>query len=295
MRAQESHILNPFILLHPSSATTTTIGPHHAAYGIITIGALPSSVLLFSLVVSVVSILLCSVIAMYFYRSYRFSGLGYLLGLPTGFIIIGASFVFEYLSLVYYSVSNEPLYTLSFWVQLTLQSEGFGLIALSYLLKDRAGVTNALEILKPRLFLDHLILSPTELKDVLISILALLVISVPLMVTISALFVQPILNDTELKDLSLYTRIFDIIILGYIFMKSVVSLVKSANIKLLYVPAVFALLWLEQYSLIIIYFDDNSAAFIGSIIVRLFGLALFVHAIRYAISSRRSRGLEVER
>ena len=151
MRAQESHIL------------------WHYYYWCST-----SSVLLFSLAVTVASILLCSVIAMYFYRSYRFSGLGYLLGLPTGFIIIGASFVFEYLSLVYYSVSNEPLNTLSFWVQLTLQSEGFGLIALSYLLKDRAGVTNGLEILKPRLFLDHLISSPTELKDVLISILACL-------------------------------------------------------------------------------------------------------------------------
>lgn len=118
-------------------------------------------------------------------------------------------------------------------------------------------------------------------------------ISVPLMVTISELFVQPILDDTELKDLSL--MIFNIIILGYIFRKSVISLVKSANIKLLYVPAVIALLWLEQYSLIIIYLDDNSAAFIGSIIVRLFGLALFVHALHYAISSRKSRGLEVER
>ena len=82
--------------------------------------------------------------------------------------------LFEYLGLVYYSVSNESLYTVSFWVQLTLQSEGFALIALSYLLKDRAG-----EILKPRVFLDHLRSSPTELKDVLISILALVVISVP--------------------------------------------------------------------------------------------------------------------
>ena len=127
---------------------------------------------------------------------------------------------------------------MSFWVQLTLQSEGFGLIALSYLLKD---CFNGLKILKPRLFLDHLVSSPTESKDVLISILALLVISVPLMVTISALFVQPIFDDTELKDLSVYTRIFNIIILGYIFMKSVVSLVKSANIKLLYVPAIVTL------------------------------------------------------
>src|SRR5713226_7011348 len=142
MTVQESHILNPFTLLYPSN--TSIIGPHHVAYGVV--NAQPNLVLLFSLVVTIASFFLCSVIAMYFYRSYRFSGLGYLLGLPTGFIIIGASFVFEYLSLVYYSVSNEPLYTLSFWVQLTLQSEGFGLIALSYLLKDRAGVTNALEI-----------------------------------------------------------------------------------------------------------------------------------------------------
>ncbi|MDP9289701.1 MAG: hypothetical protein M3P08_16100 [Thermoproteota archaeon] len=292
MTVQESHILNPFTLLNPSN--TSIIGPHHVAYGVV--NALPNLVLLFSLVVTIASIFLCSVIAMYFYRSYRFSGFGYLLGLPTGFIIIGASFVFEYPNLVYYySVNNEFLYTLSFWVQLTLQSEGLALIALSYMLKDRTSVTNGLEISKPLLFLSQVISPLVELKNVFISIVALVVISVPVMVTISALFVQPILNDTELKDLSLYTRIFDIIILGYIFMKSIVSLVKSANIKLLYVLAVFALLWLEQYSLIIIYFDDNSAAFIGSIIVRLFGLALFVYAIRYAISSRRSRAMEVER
>jgi len=233
---------------------------------------------------------------MYFYRSYRFSGFGYLLGLPTGFAVLGSSFVFEYLSLVYYySVNNESLYTLSFWVQITLQSEGLALIALSYTLKDRATVTNGLKISKPFLFLNQVISPHAGPKNVLISIVALVVISIPVMITISALFVQPIFNDTELKDLSLYTRIFDIIILGYIFMKSMVSLVKSANIKLLYVPAVFALLWLEQYSLIIIYFHDNSAAFIGSIIVRLSGLALFVYAIRYAISSRRSRAMEVER
>jgi hypothetical protein len=292
MTVQESHILNPFTLLYPSN--TSIIGPHHVAYGVI--NALPNLVLLFSLVVTIASIFLCSVIAMYFYRSYRFSGFGYLLGLPTGFIIMGASFVFEYLNLVYYySVNNEFLYTLSFWVQLTLQSEGLALIALSYMLKDRASVTNGLEISKPHLSLSQVISPLAGFKNVLISIVALVVISVPVMVTISALFVQPILNDTELKDLSLYTRIFDIIILGYIFMKSIVSLVKSANIKLLYVPAVFALLWLEQYSLIIIYFDDNSAAFIGSITVRLVGLALFVYAIRYAISSRRGRAMEVER
>ena len=49
----------------------------------------------------------------------------------------------------------------------------------------------------------------------------------------------------------------------------------TLNIKLLYIPASFALLWLEQYSLIINYFDNNQFAFIGSIIVKLkLGLGL---------------------
>src|SRR5207245_9771549 len=128
-------MIYPFTLLYPSYATTIAI--HHVTYGG---GALPTSLSLFSLVVTIASILLCSVIAMYFYRSYRFSGFGYLLGLPTGFAILAASFVFEHLHVVYsYSYANESLENLFFWIQLSLQSEGFAFIALSYMLKNRAG------------------------------------------------------------------------------------------------------------------------------------------------------------
>src|SRR5438128_8688065 len=264
MTAQESHILNPFILLHPSSATTTTTGLHQAA--------LPSSVLLFSLAVTITSIFLCSVIAMYFYRSYRFSGLGYLLGLPTGFAILAASFVFEHLNAVYsYSYANESLENLFFWIQLALQSEGFAFIALSYMLKNRAGSTSTsttannglLPTASKILFSPHnWIHSSIKIREIIVSVLPMILISIPLMVTISALFVQPILNETEIKDMSLYTTLFDIVVLGYIFVKCVKPLVKAANIKLLYIPAAFALLWLEQYSLIINFFDYNQFAFI---------------------------------
>ena len=81
----------------------------------------------------------------------------------------------------------------------------------------------------------------TKARDLLISILPLIIISIPFMVTISALFVQPFLNDVELANVSLYTKIFDMIILGYVFKSTVVSLVKGANIKLLYVPAAFCI------------------------------------------------------
>lgn len=291
---------DPFTLLHPSyatTATTTTIAIHHGTYGVVS--ALPTSLSLFSLVVTVASIFLCSVIATYFYRSYRFSGFGYLLGLPTGFAILAASFVFEHLNVIYsYSYPNESLENLFFWIQLALQSEGFAFIALSYMLKNRSGSTTINGLLptasKILFSPQNWIHSSIKIREIIVGVLPMILISIPLMITISALFVQPILNDTELKDMSLYTTLFDIVVLGYILVKCLKPLVKAANIKLLYIPAAFALLWLEQYSLIINYFDNNQFALIGSIIVRLAGLGLFVYAIYYALSSGRSREMEIE-
>ena len=288
-------MIDPFTLLNPSYATAIAI--RHGTYGV---NSLPASLSLFSLVATISSIFLCSVIATYFYRSYRFSGFGYLLGLPTGFAILAASFVFEHLNVVYsYSHSNESLENLFFWIQLALQSEGFAFIALSYMLKNRVSSTTTANSLLPTtskiLFSPHnWIHSSIKIREIIVSVLPMILITIPLMVTVSALFVQPILNETELKDMSLYTTLFDIMVLGYIFVKCLKPLVKAANIKLLCIPAAFALLWLEQYSLIMNYFDNNQFAFIGSIIARLAGLGLFVCAIHYALSSRRRREMEIE-
>ena len=289
-------MIDPFTLLNPAYATTA-IAIRHGTYGG---NGLPTSLLLFSLVATIASIVLCSVISMYFYRSYRFSGFGYLLGLPTGFAILAASFVFEHLNVVYsFSFANESLENLFFWIQLTLQSEGFAFIALSYMLKNRISSTTTANRLLPAtskiLFSPHnWFHSSIKIREIIVSVLPMILVSIPLMVTVSALFVQPILNETELKDMSLYTTLFDIMVLGYIFVKCVKPLVKAANIKLLYIPAAFALLWLEQYSLMMNYFDNNQFAFIGSIIVRLAGLGLFVYAIYYALAKGRSREMEIE-
>jgi len=284
-------MIDPFSIFYPSQSNTIT-AIHHITYG----GGV------ISLIVTIASIVLCSVIAMYFYRSYRFSGFGYLLGLPTGFAILAASFVFEHLNVVYsYSYANESSENLFFWIQLALQSEGFAFIALSYMLKNRAGSTSTttnigllLDTYKIFFSPHNWINSSVKIREIMVSVLPMILISIPLMVTISAIFVQPILNETEINDMSLYTTLFDIVVLGYIFIKCLKSLVKAANIKLLYIPAAFALLWLEQYSLIINYFDNNQFAFIGSIIVRLAGLGLFVYAINYALAKGRSRELEIE-
>ena len=271
MTVQDPNILNTFILLDRSVA-------------------LP-----FSLLITIASICLCSIIAFYFFRSYKFSGFRYLLGLPMGFAVLGGSFVCEHLSLIYYP--NYLLYHLFFWIQLSLQSEALALIGLSYMLKNRVGNNGTDDDATADLDLSKVLIHDnmsTKARDLLNSILPMIVISIPLMVTISALFVQPFLNYVELADLSFYTKIFDMIILGYIFKSTIVSLVKGANIKLLYVPAAFALLWLGQYSLMINYFDNDSIPFIGSIVARLAGLVLFVYAIHYAMSGGVKREMEIE-
>jgi hypothetical protein len=268
MTVHDPTLLNPFTLLVPYVA------------------------LLSSLLITIASVSLCSVISIYFFRSYRFSGFGYLLGLPIGFAVLGVSFVFEQLSLIYQA--NGVLYHLFFWIQLAVQSEAFALIALSYMLKNRIHTKASTTYLDPSSLLVHHDLS-TKARDLFISILPMVAISIPLTVTMSALLVRPFLNYVELTDLSFVMRIFDMIILGYIFKVTTASLVKAANLKLLYVPAAFACLWLSQYSLLITYFDNSSIAFIGAVSARLAGLALFVYAMYNAMFIGRRREIEIEK
>ena len=269
MTVHDPTLLNLFTLLVPSVAFPT------------------------SLMITITSVSFCSVISIYFFRSYRFSGFGYLLGLPIGFAALGVSFVFDQLSQVYQT--DNVLYHLFFWIQLVLQSEAFALIALSYMLKNRIGTCtkSSTTYLDSSSLLVHNDVS-TRAKDLFISILPMVTISIPLTVTMSALFVSPFLNYVELADLSFVMRIFDMIILGYIFKATITSLVRVADLKLLYIPAAFACLWLAQYSLLITYFDDSSIAFIGSLSARLAGLALFVYAMYNAMFTGRRREIEIE-
>src|SRR5215471_17032396 len=243
-----------------------------------------------SLLITIASVAFCCVISIYFLRSYRFSGFGYLLGLPIGFAVLGISFVFEQLSIIYQA--NSVLYHLFFWIQLAIQSETFALIALSYMLKNRTGTRTKRSANWSNLLVHHDL--STKARDLFISILPMVAISIPLTVTMSALLVRPFLNYVELTDLSFVMRIFDLIILGYIFKVTTASLVKAANLKLLYIPAAFACLWLSQYSLLITYFDDSSIAFIGSVSARLAGLALFVYAMYNAMFTTRRKKIEIE-
>ena len=87
-------MLNPYVLLDPAVALAAGIA------------------------FTAVSAALALFISRYFFRTYRFSGFGYLLGVPAGFAFLAASFAPELASLAY--IDYPVLYPALFWAQLVL-------------------------------------------------------------------------------------------------------------------------------------------------------------------------------
>lgn len=262
---QNPNILNPFVLMDPSVAPAV------------------------ALVVMVASVSASFLIARYFFKSYSFSGFGYLLGFPVGFAFLGLSYFFQYAGWAF--ANDAVMYPAFFWMQVILQAEGITLIALSYHFKNNPGdsaMTSFREGAQA--------IARYKLKHVLVAVLPVFMVAIAFIIPSSAFVSTPYFNYPRLADLSFIMAVFNMAVLGYVFKSAIISLVKSANAKLLYAPAAFALLALEQYSLVMTYFDNSSVAFAGSLVVRIAGLALLVYAMRHAIrmAAARRRDLEIE-
>lgn len=256
---QNPNILNPLVLMDPSVAPAV------------------------ALIVMVASVSMSFLISRYFFKSYTFSGFGYLLGFPTGFAFLGLSYFLQFAGWAY--VSDALMYPAFFWMQIILQAEGITLIALSYHFKNRPGSREGTKDA-----------ARYEPKHLLVAVLPVLMVTASFIVPSSAFVSTPYFNYPRLADLSFVMTVFNIAVLGYIFKSAIVSLVKSGNVRLLYAPAAFALLALEQYSLVLTYFDNSSIAFAGSLTARVAGLILLVYAMHHAMrmAAARRRDLEIE-
>src|SRR5919202_5285722 len=88
------------------------------------------------LIITVPSVVFACLISWHFFRSYRFSGFGHLLGLPVGFVFLALSFLFQHLNLIF--SNDQSLYLIFFWIELASQSEALALIAISYHFKTKS-------------------------------------------------------------------------------------------------------------------------------------------------------------
>lgn len=260
----DPNMLNPFVLF----------GSHHSAVA--------------CLLTSAISASLAFTVSWSFYRTYRFSGLSYLIAVPIGFAFLGLSFIFEYFSLIYRF--NEFLYPELFWIQLILQSNGLALIAVSY----RFRVSNYNDILSvsehdqdldtypqldrhaSRIFLGN------KIRKTITGGLFVGIILMAVIVPTSDLILSPYLDYAKLADLAVYMTIFNMVILGYILRNVVLSLAEKFNPKVVLTLASFVLLLMAEFFVLVTYYTYSSGYLFLSIFARLTGLFIFIYLIYYA-------------
>jgi hypothetical protein len=252
------------------------------------------------LIISVISASLTFLISWYCYKPYRVSHFGYLLGLPTGFVLLGICSLIEYFSFIFRT--NDLLYPELFWIQIMLQSEGLVLIAISY--KYKGNIDKMLHPLEEQELLQintskhhmhYLSYIRQQIKHTLVSCVIVGFVLVPVLVEVSDIILNPYLRHSDLVDVSILMSVFNMLVLAYIFKSTFDSLIRKEDIKLLCVPAAFALLWLEQLLVLMTYFDGGPHTFISSLVARLAGLFLFAYGVYYAKSlSLKHRTLNIE-
>jgi hypothetical protein len=264
MALHDPNMLNPYVLLDPHFSVASCLA------------------------ISVISAFLGFVISWSYYKSYRFFGFGHLLGIPTGFTFLGLSYLFQYISLIFRI--NDLLYPELFWIQLTLQSNGLALIAISYRFKVRN--YNGSSLFEPHLEVNNSSYSLHQgrfhfnniAKNISTNSLFIVLILIPFIVPVCDLNLKPYFDYTGLADLALIMTIFNMIVLAYILKNIAVSLINEFNAKFAFGLIAFTLLWLEQYSLLLVYCDNSSISFTASIVTRLGGLLVFAYLIYYAKS-----------
>ena len=133
--------------------------------------------------------------------------------------------MFEASSLMYRA--NPLLFPALFWIQMLLQSEALALISLSYYYKNSDASHSGRKV---------------RARDVLVTMIPLIMVTIPFIVLTFTLASQPYFNYAHLADLSFYMRIFNMAVIGYIFKSTIASLVRAANMKLLYCALVQVIL-----------------------------------------------------
>lgn len=217
----------------------------------------------------VIATVLAFIVAFHFYRFYRLSGFVYLLGLVIGFSFI--TFAEVLFAIDVWLEFNPEIFNLLFWLRLLSLSYGFSFLAVSYYYKHRE----------------------EDRTPFMMRIGALSVI--PIMIVIAAVVILPPAFDfPAYNQVDEYFRVFNLVMLGYVFKSTLGSIVEQGRKEFMYIPAAFAILWLGQYSALISNIDLNISAFIAQHIAKVTALALFVGVLSQVMRAKKVAKTETE-
>lgn len=217
------------------------------------------SVIFFTTIASVIA---TSIVAYYFFRFYRISGIDHFLGIPTGFTFLSASNVIFGTSLL---VESGKLTNMINWIWLITLSYSFSLIAMSYYYRS-AEFNERTKLVRTMSYAAMPVLA--------------------LVIGIEAMSLEQVLISARILDE--YFTAFNLIALTYVIIQSVTAIKTGNNPKLYYIPFGFLLLWVGQLSILSWALFDLADAILIYALTNIGGPALFIYALHKYVLRRGS-------
>ena len=217
------------------------------------------------MIVESVATILCLILVRFMIKPYKLTRERTLLGLPLGFAFLGISYA---LAAISYSALGFTLQLM--WLALLTRSFAFVFLATTYFFSNRKSKNGQL------------------LGELTIS---LLVIALAILLLIA--FVAPNFAFSGYSNANVYLRFVNLIVLSYISIYTLRSHVRNPDPTTIWIPFGFIFLAISQYTLLFWYIDTSFSAFIGSLVTRFVGLAIFLFvSYRTFYGSNEKKGLK---
>jgi len=198
-----------------------------------------------------ISLVLALVVVVYAYQFYKTYRSPVLLGIILSFGFMALADIFMVLAL---PTLNDPiLFNLFFWLRLFTMAYGFTFLALSYHHSTK-------EVGKADVFI--------------LKISALSVIPVFAMLTLTWFS-----NNSNFPPFIIYDkyfRVYNICVMGYVFIKSFQYSISHVRKDFIYLPLAYGILWAGQFSILFFTLDGSLSAVVVAFLAKDVGLAIFV-------------------
>ena len=201
------------------------------------------------IIIEVASAILYFVLVKYMIKPYSLTREQRYLGLPLGFAFLGISEIFLTIQIV------QPLNYLP-GLSVTTRTFAFVFLAITYYFSKKP-VRNSQIIWTMTL----------SLVIVIAAVLSLVLVG------------GPLLNIEVPESFSIFFRLIALLFIGYICIRTLNSHIKHPEPTTIWIPLGFIMLGASQYSQLIRFIDEGAAyggAFIGGIVTRFIGIAIFL-------------------
>lgn len=217
----------------------------------------------FRITYEVISAILCFILVWFMMKPYRFTRKGRYVGLPLAFGFLGASYLFSAITYALPSFFHCDM----LWFQLVARTFAFVFLSATYYFSKKQSETSQ--------FLWNVTFS---------------VIIVAIIMSIMAVIFMPQLNFENYRVASSFARIFIIISLTYVIIRSLRSHIAKPDSTTLMTPLGYILLAISQYSLIIWAAEASMIAFWAALALRWGGLAIFLFVAYVTFYGSRKKG-----